>query len=349
VIPPHDNPVLVSNCSGAQVTVSGPWTQIAMPDADVVLQCPLTEMNGTEGVRILAHSIFVDGIAGGSIASQGKLGVQLTAGSASGSVCDSSATVRLDSTTVTASAGNADVKISACGDIVVNASALASDSSRLSVTSTGGRVCATDDSFSGHTVFLSASGDLTMHGSLVTTSGPRESISLSSNNGSVFAGGAPSCPPNRIQGGNDSSLSVSAEGIVDLSGACVEIAQHININANGTGFACATDIIVNLKFSEIRNDFGNGGGSITATACGGSGRIDIDNAILVDNGTKGGGSDPNKVANLNGSTLTLNFNCAAATTPACSPRPIDTANNPVSADPADRASHNVTGIPRCDS
>jgi hypothetical protein len=60
-----------------------------------------------------------------------------------------------------------------------------------------------------------------------------------------------------------------------------------------------------------------------------------------------GKSSANKVSKLNGSLATQPGSCIA--TPACSGRPIDTANNPVSASPADRSSHNVVGLPRCDS
>lgn len=337
----------MTSCAGLQVTLSGKWTQINLPSSDVVLQCHLTELPGTDGVRIVVHSILVDGPGGGSIASEGKRGLQLTAGSGPASVCDAGATVDLESTVATASAGKADVNISACGDILVNSSIVASAEANLSLTSIQGRVCATDDSFSGNVISVTADGDLTMHGSTVATTGPRESIRLVSGNGSVLAGNA-SCPPNRFQGGNDSSLTVTAEQLVDLANACLEIAQDITITASGTGFDCANVVIINLSGAEIRNDFGNRG-SITATACGGTGRIDIDNALLVDNGSKGGGSDPNKVSTLNDGALTQNVNCAATTTPACTTRPIDTADNPVSADPADRALHNVVGVPRCDT
>ena len=86
-------------------------------------------------------------------------------------------------------------------------------------------------------------------------------------------------------------MTVTANGMVDLTSACVEIAQNITMTASGTGFVCATDVIINLGSAEIRNDFGKTG-TITATACGGVGRIEIGNAILVDNGKSGGGYDP---------------------------------------------------------
>ncbi len=83
-------------------------------------------------------------------------------------------------------------------------------------------MCAIGDSFSGRAVTVTASGDLTMHGSTVTLSDPFDTIKLASNNGSVLAGGGV-CPPNSFQGSNDSNLTVTAKRAVDLSNACIEI------------------------------------------------------------------------------------------------------------------------------
>ncbi len=329
------------------MTISSSWTQINLPTSDVVLKCALTQLSGTTGVRIFAHSIKVDGSGGGSVSSSGTNGIQLIAGSGSGQ-CNAGATVDLESASVTDSNPNGDIKITGCGDIVANSSTVSSAAgASVTVTSSNGRVCASGDSLSGGGVSVTASGDLTMHGSTVQASTPPDSIKLISNNGSVLAGGGV-CPPNRLQGGIDSNLTVTAKGVVDLSNACVEIAQNITITASGNGFACATDVIINLQSSEIRNDFGKGG-VITATGCGGTGKINIGNAILLDDGSSGGGPDPNKVSKLNGSLATQPVNTAATTAPTCTVRPLDAAHNPVSAKPSDRAAHNVVGTPRCDS
>jgi hypothetical protein len=333
--------VVVTHCATAPVTVSGGWTQINLPTSDVVVRCALVQLSGSTGVKITAHSILVDGPGGGSIASTGSNGIQLTAGS--GSLCDAGATVDLESTTVTDGNVNGGLKITACGNLVVNASTVSSAGNTVTVTSSKGRVCATGDSFSGRAVSVTASGNLTMQRSTVTLTSPSDAIKLVSNNGSVLAGGG-ICPPNRFQGAGDSSLTVTAKQLVDLSNACVEVGENIALTASGSGFACATDTILNLNGSEVRNDFGNDG-EITATACGGTGRINIGNAILVDSG-KGTGA-ASKVSKLNGSLATQAGSCTA--TPTCTSRALDTLHNPVKANPADRATHNVVGVPRCDS
>ena len=312
--------------------------------SDVVLKCALNQLPGTSGVRVIAHSIKVDGPGGGSVSSSGTSGIQLTAGSGSGQ-CNAGATVDLESTSVTDGNPNGDIRITGCGDVVVNSSTVSSAGATVTVSSSNGKVCALGDTVSGGNVTVTADGDLTMHGTGVTVG--TSTIKLTSNSGSVLAG-AVFCPPNRFTGGNDSNMTVTAKGRIDLTGACVEIAQDITFTATGTGFACSIDVILSLNSAEVRNDFGQKG-VITGTACGGTGRIDIGNAILVDNGKNGGAFDPNKVSKLNGSLATQPFNCANVTTPTCTTRPLDAANNPVSASPADRAAHHVTGVPRCDT
>jgi hypothetical protein len=81
----------------------------------------------------------------------------------------------------------------------------------------------------------------------------------------------------------------------------------------------------------------------------GSGTINIDNAIIVDNGKKGGGVQPNKVANMNGTQITLPGACVVIGG-TCSGA-IDSTDNPVHADPAHRTQHNVINAAnvRCDS
>jgi hypothetical protein len=337
---------VVTSCAAPFVTVSGGWTQINLPAADVVLACALTQQAGTDGVRINAHSIKVDGPAGGSITSTGKNGIQLNAG-APPSVCDAGATVDIESAAITDNNPNGGIAISACGDIVINGSNVQSVGATVNIKTTLGQICADSDSFFGNRILLTANGDLKLSRSNFQTVGPRDLIQLVSNAGSIIAGGPTVCGPNRFSGQVESNFIATAAGKIVLQGACLDIAENITIKASGTGFSCAVDTIVDLSNSEIRNDFGKTG-FISVTACGGSGLIDIGNALLVDEGKNGGGVDPNRVSSLNGGTATINVSCAA-TAPTCNSRPISAADNPVKADPADRALHHVIGVPRCDT
>ena len=349
-VPPHSSPTVVTDCSlaGGFVTKTSSWTQINLPAADVVLRCALVELAGTDGVRIIAHSVVVDGPGGGSITSDGKNGIRLDAGTQSPSVCDAGATVDIESSNLLDNNSNGNIMISACGDIVVNDSNLKSKGATVSVTSATGQICANNDFFFGNRVILTAYGDLRLTGSHVQTIGPRDLQKFVSVTGSVLAGGPPPCAPNGFAGEGESNFIASAAGIVDLQNACIDIAENIDITGDGSGFNCGVDTIVNLRDSEVRNDFGKTG-FITITGCGGTGIIDINNALIVDEGKNGGGPDPNRVASMNGGTATVNVNCAASSVPTCNARPVSATRNPVSADPAGRASHAVVGVPRCDT
>jgi hypothetical protein len=346
------NVVTVTNCAAPPVTIQSSWTQINLPGKDVVLQCALNSLPGTDGNRIIARSIKVDGANGGSVLATGTQGVQLTA---SGTPC-SEATIEILSTTVRSGNSNANLKITACGDIVMSqsnvvAGTVGSFGGVLLVTSTAGRICADTDTFYGEHLTLESSLDFHARGSSFTSDSPLDYIRIISDNGSVFAGGStatPPCLPNTFRGGPESNLTVTAKGIVDLSNVCADLAENITISATGSGFDCAGDTIVDLTGAELRNDFSKPG-SITVTACANAGKIEITDAILVDTGANGGGVNKNAVASLNGGKKTT-ASCPAipVNPPGCIDRVIDLADNPVCADEADRALHHVVGTPRVD-
>jgi hypothetical protein len=346
------NVVTVTNCAAPPVTIASSWTQINLPGKDVVLQCALNSLPGTDGNRIIARSIKVDGGNGGSVGATGTQGVQLTA---SGTPC-SDATIEILSTTVQSANSNANLKITACGDIVINhsnviAGTVGSFGATLLVTSTAGRICADTDTFYGEHITLESSLDFHMRGSSVTSDSPLDYIRIISDNGSVFAGGSPTTPPclpNTFRGGPESNLTVTAKGIIDLANACVDIAENITITAAGFGFDCANETIVNLTGAELRNDFSKPG-SITVSACSNAGKIDITDAILVDTGASGGGVNKNAVASLNaGKKTTTTCPAISPNPPGCISRLIDLNDNPVCADEADRALHHVVGTPKVD-
>ena len=348
-IPAHPNAVNVTNCAvgGGSVVIYNNWTQINLPTSDVVLQCSLVEAAGTDGVRIIAHSIKVDGPAGGSITSDGVRGIQLLAGTSDDSVCDAGATIEIDTATLDDNNPNGDIKLDACGNVVVKNSTLES-AAVIDVDSSLGKICATNDAVSGDRIRFNAEGDISLVNSNFATVSPLDLHEYVSRTGSVLAGGTgPGCR-NTFSGGIESNFTMTAAVIVDLSNACVRIAENIRITAGGTGKNCLTDTIVNLESSEIRNDFGKPG-HITVLACGGTGRVNIDDALLVDTGARGGGPDPDTVSSINGGTATQNVSCAGSVTPNCPGGAIDAVINPVSADPADRVLRNVVGTPRCDT
>jgi hypothetical protein len=177
-------------------------------------------------------------------------------------------------------------------------------------------------------IIISADSDITMVGTSLKTESPRDFINITSRNGSVIAGaGTPtngSCfdeetfPPggihlltpeqaqefcdnncecegggNSIDTGVEGNLSIVAKVDIILTGACVYVAEEIELIAQ-TG-------LVDLENAQIRNDYGKTG-QIIVSANGGTGTIKINDAIIVDGGKAGGNDDPNDVASLNGNT-----------------------------------------------
>ena len=196
----------------------------------------------------------------------------------------------------------------------------------------------------------------------------------------------PSCvctSHNTFSGGVESSLFSFAMQLMSFDRSCVDIAQNITMAALDTdpSGACnnrlvsTASTVIDLSSAEIRNDFGKTGQiSITAhpawKSCTnpspngrplkyteipfgpllGDGRIEYTGAILVDDGSSGGGPDPNKVSAMNGGVDAVAGSCHV--TPTCVDRPIPTTegNQPTKvADQVARSNHNVTGVPRCDS
>ena len=346
-MPTHALETVVSNCAGPQVTTTSGWTQINLPGADVVLQCALTQRPGTDGVRIIAHSIKVDGVNGGSVTSTGKNGIQLSAGTVAPSACDARRhrghRVRGGSRQQPqrqhqdhglrrhqrqrlepqfgGSRGQRDLDERAD---------LREPRHLLRKPGQPGGQRRPDDDPVASPDHRAARPDRAHLGQRERSRRQRAALR------------EPLQWRDRIQLHGDGGLNHRP------SYACIDIAEDITITARGEDLACGTTTIVNLANAEIRNDFGKTG-VITVTACGGSGRIDINNALLVDEGKKGGGPDPNRVSSLNGGTATTNVNCAATTVPTCNARPLNPANNPVSADQMDRGAHHVIGVPRCDT
>lgn len=265
----------------------------------------------------------------------------------------------------------------------------------------------------GNRILMDAQGDITLKCSTFETIGPRDLQKFVSEHGSVLAGGTsgvcnpadvaficPSagfeltfadvcllcqCKPckNKFTGGNESNMFVFGEEFVDLSNACITIAESITITADCsptisggviTGFAPfpftgpggPNTVALNLAGTEIRDDFGKTGfisiaacpglingheygpGDVPTKGLVGTGTINIDNAIVVDDGANGGGIDPQAVAYMNGdATSQACTTCCDGVVPDCGTGPIP--NRGFDADPAARSLHHVVGTPRCDS
>src|SRR5262249_39147407 len=156
--PVQASPYAITSCGGGDVKVSGSATVINLPAKDVVLRCALVELPGTNGIRINAHSIKVDGSAGGSITANGKSGIQLNAGAAP-AVCDAGATIDVEAASVLDNNFNGGLKMTACGKIVFNDATVKSNEV-FQATSSAGGICSNGSALTGNQALLTAFGDI---------------------------------------------------------------------------------------------------------------------------------------------------------------------------------------------
>jgi hypothetical protein len=236
--------------------------------------------------------------------------------------------------------------------------------------------------FFGNVIKVTAEGDITIVCSTFQTRGPRDLHQFISHQGSVLAGGFTTppdpqtcnCPGvcgNKFRGENESNLIVEADDNIDFDHTCVDISENITFLAHGTnGPLLPGGVMIDLSFAEIRNDqpspaLGPGKtGVITVTAHPiapvvvgdggtktGDGTIDINQALIVDNGKQGGGVDPTAVAKMNGGKQFLAGACVVDPATSCVGRGINALFNPNHANPASRALRNVINatLVRCDT
>ncbi len=379
--------------------MNGPSNDINInaPNDDVVLLCQLKGRS----VTIKAHSITVDGTAGGGIMTTGISGIRLFAGKTNNTqdICIDpdpfTATITLKGATLDDGNSNGGIRAVACGDIAVDTvggSQVTSAGAPVSFTClqptvnpNTGQPCQVKIDhafFFGNVIKLTAEGDVTLICSTFQTRGPRDLHKFTSNQGSVLAGGFTTppdpqtcdCPgtcSNKFRGENESNLTVEADDNIDFDHACIDISENIAFTAHGTNGPLLTGgVMIDLSFAEVRNDqpspaLGPGKtGVITVLAHPiapilvldggtqtGDGVIDVNQALIVDQGKQGGGVDPTAVAKMNGGKQFVAGSCAIDPALSCVGRGVNATRNPNMADPVSRALRNVVNelLVRCDS
>ncbi len=398
---------VITNC----VPLNGPGpnynlhVNINQPADDIVLQCGIQ----AQDVIIRAHSITVDGSNGGSIQTSGIAGMRLFAGLDSmNNKCvapnPTGATINILGATLEDQNSNGGENLKSCWNVnVTPGSKMTSigEFVRAECLNAGCQVNANGSFFFGNRILFFSQGDMTLGNSVFQTIGPFDQHTYISYHGNLFAGEdctgtlPLACPPggisasdacnfcqechgrNSFSGGVESQFFAFAEQFVDLSGACITIAEHITITADGRDsvppYASLPEPprgAINLTGAELRDDFGKTGYiSVTAhpalmkngtplspdavpflppSGFTGDGTINIDNAIVVDDGAIGGGPDPKAVAFMNGFRDAVAGNCPDVT-PTCTVRAIPARG--WIADTVSRGSHHVVNaaLARCDS
>ena len=183
----HAATITLTNCTGAPLTTVNGKTVLNAPGMDVVIQCALMNLPGTERVEVTAGSITIDGPNGGSVSASGKgLAINLQATGA----------ITIKDATVTAANSNGDAVIQAGGNIFVLGSQLLAGQN-LRVECTGASCTTTLDGThaDANQVRIIAVGDVTITpGSVITSHGPRDLIFIKSVNGDVNLGGGSTNP-----------------------------------------------------------------------------------------------------------------------------------------------------------
>jgi len=180
-----DAVTVVSDCSAAgPASVVNKITRLDLPGEDIVLQCALMALPGSDQTRINGASITVDGLNGGSVSSSGK-GGQATALVATGSIT-------IDQASIIAANSNGNAIIRAGGNVVVTSGSSISAGDRVEV-SCSGPLCTIGiaaAALSGNEVRIEGDGDVTVSpATTITTSCPRDVIRIVSTNGDVNVGG----------------------------------------------------------------------------------------------------------------------------------------------------------------
>jgi len=272
--------VTVTDCTAAGPAVAkGKTTVLDVRPDDLVLQCALTPLPGTERIQVRANSITIDGPAG-SIASPFK-----------GRSIDvrADADIVVTNSVLDAANGNARLRLRSETGINVTGSILtAGDITRpgrelrVECRDTGCPINLASSTLLAARVRVFAQGDITGDATIVQTASPRDRITVRSFGGSVVF-----CNVDLL-GDVEGHMLVQAAIDVDLTGSELSIGRNITVIA-GTGNVLLTG-------ATLRNDFGKRG-EIVVEANGGAGQVEIGNATLIDDDKS---ASDNDVSEING-------------------------------------------------
>ncbi len=177
----------ITNCGSPPFTTVNGKTVLNAPGQDVIIQCALMNLPGTERVEVIAGSITIDGPNGGSVSASGKgLAINLQA----------TGTITIKDATVTAANSNGDAIIQAGGNIVVFGSQLqAGEALRVECTGSGCTVNFNGTHADANQLRIIGVGDVNITpGSVITSHGPRDLIFIKSLDGDVSLGGGSTNP-----------------------------------------------------------------------------------------------------------------------------------------------------------
>lgn len=272
--------VTVTDCTASGPAVAkGKTTVLDVRPDDLVLQCALEPLPGTERVQVRANTITIDGPAG-SITSPFK-----------GRSIDvrAEADIVVTNSVLDAANGNARLRLRSETGINVTGSIItAGDITRpgrevrLECRGAACPINLVGSTLLAGRVRVFAQGDITGDATIVQTASPRDRITVRSFDGSVIFCGV------QLLGDVEGHMLVQGAIDVDLTGSELSIGRNITVIAE-TG-----DVL--LTGATLRNDFGKKG-EIVVEANGGAGQVEIGNATLVDDDRS---ASQNDVSEING-------------------------------------------------
>ncbi len=264
--------VTITDCAAPPVQAAGNRTFIRAVGEDLVIQCALVPLPGTERIRILADQFKVEGPAG-SLAANGK-----------GNAIDVRAMkdIVLENTSVENGNANGSIRLHARTGVEITNSLISTgdgtrDGRRIEIRCTGND-CPLDisrSSFLGNQVKGRIRGRVTAVNSSIITRGKRDRITIESQTSDVIA--CCDCFLGEIEG----KIFIDADGEVDLSRSTLSTGQVIDIESGKSGVGATT-----LIQSTLSNDFGKKG-DIKVLAAKGNDGIEIQDATLIDDDRRG--------------------------------------------------------------
>ncbi len=316
--------VTVTDCVGdSHLSTVSSGTHLDVGSDDLVLQCLLAPLSGTDHVIVNAHDITIQGPAGA-----------VTGDSTQTNHITATGAFTATGTSIEQTDNNGGIEVEASGPITITNSTFAIGGSNgggdrifIHCADTAPVACTitvTNSTLTGHHIKVQGVGTVTFTKSKLETQSPLDEVRIESFMGDVLFGangggnsgdccGMSGGGGNTVVGGNESNLYVSAFGKIDASNINVLIAELICLRSGVTNFnalgqaACApcqdspsssvslVPATIDVTDASIRNDFAKPG-DIRICADEAHSTITLTGATLIDDDT----SMVNDVSELNG-------------------------------------------------
>jgi hypothetical protein len=259
--------VTVTDCTTAPVETRGRATVLDVRPDDLVLQCALAPLPGTQRILVRANDITVDGPAGGISSPFKGRSIDVRADGA----------LTILNASLDGANSNARMRLRAATGITIDSSILsvrgADKPGRELRIECRGAGCVTNicaSTLEAGRIRITGDGDIIGDFSTLRSESPRDRIWVTSVEGNVLFCGV------QMLGDVEGSIRVRACGDIDLTQGVLAIGRNIDIEAG----LCGTGQVI-LNAASLRNDFGKKG-DIEITAAGGAGQVDITGATLID-------------------------------------------------------------------